>query len=566
MEGITVSDAYKLLRDDGIVWKAGKSGESNIINAVTVLEILNCMEWLLGGEMILTTLNVCKSEKDKLDLIRDLRNGGAACVIVHPGDKEELININNIVSYADSIGFPLFLAERKVPYSLIIKKIYENLLNKEENALKKAQQINSMMNNILISDYNGVSKIIEKLSSIVGKNVVLLDDFMNVIAEKYITEGKEITDENKKKIFEYIKTCLYNTFYMENVSNDIKIINFDEQCDIMIIPININKNFYRYLIIFKYGKISDKEKEFISVALPGTISALKVDMLTTQAISDTEQRLKSDFFYDLVNERHTSNELMLRRARTLGLNLLEKNFLVVVDLDDFENYYKENYTKGECHFQRIKRDLKKSVEQAFRVAKMERRVALFVQQSDACILVVGFTYKEYKTGIYKNIIDTISNNIIKIFDEKNADISVTISISSDFSSLNDTNNAFNQALFAKDIGKKLFNSKKILYYDDMGIYKYVSFENKDDILKHHPLRALYALDEDDKLSLLETLEIFLDNYPSIKTTAEKLYIHPNTVKYRIKKIKDVVGAQILDDPQARLQCHLLLKILKASRF
>ncbi|WP_286974388.1 helix-turn-helix domain-containing protein [Acetomicrobium sp. UBA5826] len=566
MEGITVSDAYEVLRDDGIVWKAGKSGESNIINAVTVLEILNCMEWILGGEMILTTLNVCKSEKDKLDLIRDLRNGGAACVIVHPGNKEELININNIVSYADSIGFPLFLAERKVPYSLIIKKIYENLLNKEENALKKAQQINSMMNNILISDYKGVSKIIEKLSSIVGKNVVLLDDFMNVIAEKYNSEGKEITDENKKKIFEYIKTCLYNTFYMQNVSNDIKIINFDEQYDIMIIPININKNFYRYLIIFKYGKISDKEKEFIHVALPGTISALKVDMLTTQAILDTEQRLKSDFFYDIVNERHTSNELMLRRARTLGLNLLEKNFLVVVDLDDFENYYKENYTKGECHFQRIKRDLKKSVEQAFRVAKMERRVAFFVQQSDACILVVGFTYKEYKTGIYKNIIDTISNNIIKIFDEKNADISVTISISSDFSSLNDTNNAFNQALFAKDIGKKLFNSKKILYYDDMGIYKYVSFENKDDILTHHPLRALYALDEDDKLSLLETLEVFLDNYPSIKTTAEKLYIHPNTVKYRIKKIKDVVGAQILDDPQARLQCHLLLKILKASRF
>jgi len=566
MEGMTVSDAYELLRDDGIVWKAGKSGESNIINAVTVLEIPNCMEWLLGGEMILTTLNVCKSEKDKSDLIRDLRNGGAACVILHPGDKEELININNIVSYADSIGFPLFLADRKVPYSLIIKKIYENLLNKEENALKKAQQINSMMNNILLSDYKGVSKIIEKLSSIVGKSVVLLDDFMNVIAEKYISEGKEITDENKKKIFEYIKTCLYNSLYMQNLSNDIKIINFDEQYDIMIIPININKDFYRYLIILKYGKISDKEKELIHVALPGTISALKVDMLTTQAILDTEQRLKSDFFDDLVNERHTSNELMLRRARTLGLNLLEKNFLVIVDLDDFENYYKENYTKGEYHFQRIKRDLKKSVEQAFRVAKMERRVAFFVQQSDACILVVGFTYKEYKTGMCKKIIDTISNNITKIFSEKYADISVTISISSDFSNLNDINNAFNQALFAKDIGKKLFNSKKILYYDDMGIYKYVSFENNDDILKHHPLRALYALNEDDKLSLLETLEIFLDNYPSIKTTAEKLYIHPNTVKYRIKKIKDIVGAQILDDPQARLQCHLLLKILKASRF
>ena len=41
--------------------------------------------------------------------------------------------------------------------------------------------------------------------------------------------------------------------------------------------------------------------------------------------------------------------------------------------------------------------------------------------------------------------------------------------------------------------------------------------------------------------LLETLWCYLDNGRSLEATARELFVHPNTVRYRLKKISDIIG-------------------------
>lgn len=41
--------------------------------------------------------------------------------------------------------------------------------------------------------------------------------------------------------------------------------------------------------------------------------------------------------------------------------------------------------------------------------------------------------------------------------------------------------------------------------------------------------------------LLETLWCYLDNGRSLEATARELYVHPNTVRYRLKKVAEVIG-------------------------
>lgn len=41
--------------------------------------------------------------------------------------------------------------------------------------------------------------------------------------------------------------------------------------------------------------------------------------------------------------------------------------------------------------------------------------------------------------------------------------------------------------------------------------------------------------------LLETLWCYLDNGRSLEATARELYVHPNTVRYRLKKVSEVIG-------------------------
>ncbi len=63
------------------------------------------------------------------------------------------------------------------------------------------------------------------------------------------------------------------------------------------------------------------------------------------------------------------------------------------------------------------------------------------------------------------------------------------------------------------------------------------------------------LDEHDRLhgsNLHETAEAYALSFGDMKETAELLYQHPNTVRYRIKKIKEATGCSFLSDRELTL--------------
>jgi len=160
------------------------------------------------------------------------------------------------------------------------------------------------------------------------------------------------------------------------------------------------------------------------------------------------------------------------------------------------------------------------------------------------------------------MLDKIFNKIIKYFGENSPDISFTIGISSDIKNLNELKRAYDEAIFAKETGSKLFCTSMIHYYDNLGIYKFISIQKKEDILQDKIISKLCSYDEENKTNLLATLEAFLDSNASIKEAAQKIYVHPNTVKYRLKKIREIIDSNVLEDPQMRLYCHILIKVMK----
>lgn len=63
--------------------------------------------------------------------------------------------------------------------------------------------------------------------------------------------------------------------------------------------------------------------------------------------------------------------------------------------------------------------------------------------------------------------------------------------------------------------------------------------------------------EDRRGMLQETLRIFLEQGGSLRPTAEALGIHRNTLTYRLKHIRSIIGAD-LDDPHTRLSLQVAL--------
>ena len=84
----------------------------------------------------------------------------------------------------------------------------------------------------------------------------------------------------------------------------------------------------------------------------------------------------------------------------------------------------------------------------------------------------------------------------------------------------------------------------LLRYEDLGLYKYLlRVPLEDRVRDRHgdALRRLRDYDRRRQSQLLRTLEEFLRQRGNMAATAKALYVHPNTLRQRLRRIADLTG-------------------------
>ncbi|MEY4102765.1 MAG: hypothetical protein RIR88_899 [Actinomycetota bacterium] len=77
------------------------------------------------------------------------------------------------------------------------------------------------------------------------------------------------------------------------------------------------------------------------------------------------------------------------------------------------------------------------------------------------------------------------------------------------------------------------------------------------------IERIYTPLADHSPELLTTLSSYLDNGRSLEATARELFVHPNTVRYRLKRVSEVIGWDATGPREAMiLQCALILGSIK----
>ena len=83
----------------------------------------------------------------------------------------------------------------------------------------------------------------------------------------------------------------------------------------------------------------------------------------------------------------------------------------------------------------------------------------------------------------------------------------------------------------------------------------------DDRLVEYAQRQLGKLAEHDRNrsgQLVETLRAYLESGEQ-QAAAKRLAVHPNTLRYRLDRIREISGLE-LDDPETRLNLSVALRI------
>jgi GAF domain-containing protein len=106
----------------------------------------------------------------------------------------------------------------------------------------------------------------------------------------------------------------------------------------------------------------------------------------------------------------------------------------------------------------------------------------------------------------------------------------------------------------------------VLAYDDLGAYKYLLRVAVDGGIRDATVDAVGKLAEYDAqrgAQLLATLEEFLRRHGSISATSEALYVHPNTLRQRLRRIGELSGLDLRRDDW--LSIEIAVKMVKLQQ-
>lgn len=181
------------------------------------------------------------------------------------------------------------------------------------------------------------------------------------------------------------------------------------------------------------------------------------------------------------------------------------------------------------------------------VAAVEVMQNLFPDKQHDFVISINETdiviIKELPGGENPTEIKTIAETVEKaLMDE--LQIKCIVGIGTTARHLRELADRYKEAQIAIDIGRVFDSEKSIISYENLGIGRIIyqlpttlceMFLNE--VFKKNPLETL---DEDT----LETINKFFENNLNVSETSRKLYVHRNTLVYRLEKIKKLTGLDL----------------------
>ena len=146
------------------------------------------------------------------------------------------------------------------------------------------------------------------------------------------------------------------------------------------------------------------------------------------------------------------------------------------------------------------------------------------------------------------------------------DVQVLIGISSVVDSLKDLARAYKEARIALEVGKVFDITKPVMSYENLGIGRliYQLPTTLCDIFLGEVFKkgSLESLDRET----LMTVQSFFENNLNVSETSRKLFVHRNTLVYRLEKIRKLTGLDLREfDHAVTFKVALMVKKYLSSK-
>ena len=173
--------------------------------------------------------------------------------------------------------------------------------------------------------------------------------------------------------------------------------------------------------------------------------------------------------------------------------------------------------------------------------------------------------KEIKPGIESKDLEKLARSVVDTLSSEFY-THATVGIGTVVDGIKELARSFKEAQVALEVGKVFDTTKTIVSYDNLGIARLIY--QLPTTLCEMFLREVFKKGSIDSLDqeTLFTIQRFFENNLNVSETSRKLFVHRNTLVYRLEKIKRLTGLDLreFDDAIVFKVALMVKKYLKAN--
>lgn len=497
-----------------------------------------------------------ENEQLQETLIVQLEAMGAAGIVFESG--RYLTELPpQMLEAANRLDFPIVALPKGFGFAAIIKEGLEQIFFQQGTEIRRSQAIQKQLAELAFTGAD-LQQIAQTMVSLVANTIIVADRDFSLLSFAFL--DKPYTG-SKPKVYagKIIDKYLYNlkrTGFIDKIRNrkkaeraEVLFSNQGQQAWV-IVPVLINGEILGYIAMLEdQHRLCEQDWEVLVQAANVTAVAIYKQLAEGEVV----RRRRNDFLCTLLEGRLKLDSAVLEQAQALQLDLNKTWLAVQVEI------------LNPVKFQRHDTNSEQEGAAAKQWGMVMLTTQLTAKQSDLLVvekcgkitILCPITGEAGSSGIGKRV-EMIRHELHRFSPELGIAIGVS-RVCRDYRLLPE---AYCEAKEALEIGRKLNGTVCVYYFDELGAYQFLTKIREMPELKAYYQTVLGKLEHVEpmiRLDLLKTLEHYFSSNGNVYKSAQSLYLHRNSMKYRLERIQEILGID-LDDAEIRFNLQLALKI------
>ncbi len=520
---------------------AGQTGINREIHTVNMMDAPDIIPYLKSNEMLVTTAYHLKDNPQSLaELVQSMVHQNCAALGIKTQRYLKEIP-EEVITLANDLHFPIIELPSKLSLGEIVNQTLRAILDKKTDELAYAIEIHKQFTHLIMSG-KGIEKLLDHLSHMIQLSTALLDPYLKPLS--HIASNSPISS--------LMNTLTTNKTHIPACKDShVSFSIIDNKQTYTIFPVYMNMDKYAFLTIA--GDIG-KHEHLTTLMIEQATNVLSFALMKENALKQFNRSIRNDFIHHFLEGDFSSSEEILNRAKEFSLPFDRKYICITGKLDDKEvvGSYAKFQQRVDAIYEFIEEEIFHS-----------RTSIHFFTRGDQCIFLYETTDMSTDAlPLIELVLQELQTKILFHFQ-----CTISFGVSSMCQNFSQVASAYQEANNALLEGRLNKSKQYINFYrmkDTMELLRSLPREDLENFYAH-ALQGFTNENKEEEQTLLQTLSVFLETHCQISETAKRLYVHRNTVVYRLEKCEELLGKS-LKDSETTLQIRLALRaktILKA---